>query len=39
MLEVLGGFSVESRPGEGSEKRGRTHSKVGKKSGVSGVRE
>jgi len=39
MLEVLGGFAVESRPGERSEKSGRTRSKAGKKSGVCGVRE
>ena len=39
MLEVLGGFSVESRLGERSEKRGRTRSKEGEKSGVCGVRE
>jgi len=38
MLEVLGGFAVLSRPGEGGEKRGRTHSKEGMKSGSCGVR-
>ena len=38
MLEVLGGFSVKSRPGEGGEKRGRTRSKAGKQRGVCGVR-
>ena len=39
MIEVLAGFSLESRLGEGSEKGGRTRSKEGKKSGVCGVRE
>ena len=39
MLEVLGGFSVESRLDEEIEKRRRTRSKAGKKSGVCGVRE
>ena len=39
MLEVLGGFSVKSRLGDGSEKRGWTHSIEGEKSRVCGVRE
>lgn len=39
MLEVLSGFSVESRLCEAIEKRGRTRSKAGKKSEVCGVRE
>ena len=39
MLEVLGGFNVESRLGEGSEKRGRTDNKAVQKRGVCGVRE
>ena len=34
MLEGLGGFNVESRLGEESEKRGRTHDKAVKKRGV-----
>ena len=39
MLEGLGGFSVESRLGEGSEKRGRTHNKaVKEKRGKRGSR-
>ena len=37
--EDIGGFGVESRLGEGSEKRGGTRSKARKKSGVCGVRE
>ena len=39
MLEVFGGFSVESKLGEEIEKRGRTRSKARKKSGVCGLRE
>lgn len=39
MLEVLGGFDVGSRLGEGSEKRGRTDNKAVKKRGVCRVRE
>ena len=37
MLEGLGGFNVESRLGEESEKRGRRHNKAVKKRGVRGV--
>ena len=39
MLEGVGGFSVESRLGEGSEKCCRTHNKAVKESGVRGVAE
>jgi len=39
MLDVLAGFSIGSRPYERSEKRGRTHSKAGNRSGVCGVRD
>ena len=38
MLEVVGRLSVMSRLGEGSEKRGWTRSKEGKKSGAWGVK-
>ena len=39
MLEILGGFSVDSRLGGGREKRSKRRSKAGKKSGVFRVRE
>ena len=39
MLEGFGGFNMESRLGEGSEKRGITHNKAVKKRGVRGVAE
>ena len=39
MLEGLGGFNVESRLSEESEKRGRTHNKAVKERGVRGVAE
>ena len=39
MLEGLGGFNVESRLSEGSEKQGRTHNKAVKERGVRGVAE
>ena len=37
MLEGLGGFNLESRLGEESQKRGRRHNKAVKKRGVRGV--
>ena len=39
LLEGFGGFDMESRLGEGSEKRGITHNKVVKERGVRGVAE
>jgi len=39
MLEGLGGFNMESRLREESEKRGRTHNKAVKERGVRGVAE
>ena len=38
-LELVGGISVQSGLSEGREKRGRTHTRAGKKSGACGVRE
>ena len=39
MLEGFGGFNMESRLGEGSEKRGIAHNKAVKERGVRGVAE